>query len=254
MSIKIAFFDVDGTLYHNGTISESTRNAIGRLHERGVITAVCTGRNVIDGGRVARDLEIQNLVSFNGGIVLAGDQAVHSHAFDPQELAKISKFAKELQVPIVYHTLDQTVSEHADHPDIVDILTNWGISLPMPGLHNDNPVYQVNLYLEEAHDCAILDAFPGIFLYRWHAKAIDLQRSGVSKAIGVAKVIEHFGLKPEEAIAFGDGGNDVEMLTYVGTGVAMGNAVPPAKQAADYVTDAADADGIWNALKKLNVI
>jgi Cof subfamily protein (haloacid dehalogenase superfamily) len=242
VSIKIAFFDVDGTLYHNRTIADSTRNAIHRLHEEGIITAVCTGRNVIDGGAVARELEIPNLVSFNGAIALAEGQIVHSYAFDPEELAKISKFAKELQVPIVFHTLEQTVSEQADHPDIVEILSNWGISLPIAGLHNDNPVFQVNLYLQEAHDRTILDAFPGIFLYRWHQKAIDLQRSGVSKAIGVAKMIEHFGLKPEDAIAFGDGGNDVEMLSYVGTGVAMGNAVPTAKRAADYVTDSVDDD------------
>ena len=63
-----------------------------------------------------------------------------------------------------------------------------------------------------------------------------------------------FIARREEIIAFGDGGNDVDMLEYAGIGVAMGNAGEDVKAAADYVTTAIDDDGIFNALKHFNVI
>ena len=55
-------------------------------------------------------------------------------------------------------------------------------------------------------------------------------------------------------VVFGDGKNDVDMLTHAGFGVAMGNACEEAKAAADYVTDDVDENGIFNALRHFNVI
>lgn len=55
-------------------------------------------------------------------------------------------------------------------------------------------------------------------------------------------------------MAFGDGGNDTDMLEFVGTGIAMGNAADAAKAAADYITDDVEHDGIFNALKHFGVI
>ena len=66
--------------------------------------------------------------------------------------------------------------------------------------------------------------------------------------------MEYFGIAPEEIIAFGDGGNDIEMLRYAGIGVAMGNAADEVKQIADYVTTGVDNNGIAQALQHFNLI
>ena len=58
----------------------------------------------------------------------------------------------------------------------------------------------------------------------------------------------------EQTIAFGDGRNDVEMLTEVGLGIAMGNGAIEAKAVADYVTDDIDKDGILKALNHFSLI
>ena len=55
-------------------------------------------------------------------------------------------------------------------------------------------------------------------------------------------------------MAFGDGENDIEMLRFVGVGVAMGNGGDAVKAAADYVTDAVDEDGIAKALRHFGLI
>lgn len=65
-----------------------------------------------------------------------------------------------------------------------------------------------------------------------------------TKATGVAWVLESLGISPADAVAFGDGHNDIEMLQFVGTGIAMGNAHPEVVRAAKWVTGTNDEDGI----------
>ena len=73
-------------------------------------------------------------------------------------------------------------------------------------------------------------------------------------AVGIDKIIEHYGISLHETMAFGDGGNDMAMLRHAGIGVAMGNAGDEVKEAADYVTDSVDDDGVMNALRHFDVI
>ena len=70
------------------------------------------------------------------------------------------------------------------------------------------------------------------------------------KGMGLSTIIARHGIKPEETMAFGDGGNDMSIIKKAGIGVAMGNANEPLKNAADYITDSVDEDGIYKALKR----
>ena len=67
-------------------------------------------------------------------------------------------------------------------------------------------------------------------------------------------VLRQAGISPEETMAFGDGFNDMGMLSYAGIGVAMGNAHDPVKQKADFVTKSVDDDGILHALRHFGVL
>jgi hypothetical protein len=89
---------------------------------------------------------------------------------------------------------------------------------------------------------------------RWNPDFTDLIPADGGKSVGIQQLLEHFGLSQEETMAFGDGGNDIEMLQYVHLGVAMGNGTQNVKAAADYVTDSVDEDGIWNALVHFGLI
>ena len=89
---------------------------------------------------------------------------------------------------------------------------------------------------------------------RWNPLFTDVVPQGSSKAVGIDKIIEHYGISLDETMAFGDGGNDMAMLRHAGIGVAMGNAGDEVKAVADYVTDSVDKDGIWNALRHFDVI
>ncbi|MBR5049700.1 MAG: HAD hydrolase family protein, partial [Erysipelotrichaceae bacterium] len=58
----------------------------------------------------------------------------------------------------------------------------------------------------------------------------------------------------EQCAAFGDSENDIPMLRAAGLGVAMGNAMESAREAADYITDNASEDGVYKALKKFGIL
>jgi Cof subfamily protein (haloacid dehalogenase superfamily) len=82
----------------------------------------------------------------------------------------------------------------------------------------------------------------------------DVIRDEVNKGFAVQKVVDLLGFKPEEAIAFGDGMNDKEMLSLVGTGFAMGNAHPDLFQYAKYKTTDVENSGVFNGLKSLELV
>ena len=107
--------------------------------------------------------------------------------------------------------------------------------------------YQLNAYMPPEMDEPFGAAVPGYKAVRWNDVFADVIPADGGKAQGMARMLERFGLGFDQCIAFGDGGNDIEMLRAAGIGVAMGNAAPAVKAAADYITDSVDEDGIWNA-------
>lgn len=79
--------------------------------------------------------------------------------------------------------------------------------------------------------------------------SIDLIHRDVSKATGLARLGARLGIDPADMLAFGDGGNDLSMLEFVGTGVAMANAPDNVKQAADAMTGSNDDAGVLTYLE-----
>ncbi|MEM4447203.1 MAG: phosphoglycolate phosphatase [Candidatus Jordarchaeales archaeon] len=81
--------------------------------------------------------------------------------------------------------------------------------------------------------------------------AIHLCDPNVSKAIGVKIVLSRLGLSGEEAVAIGDGANDIDLLKSCGYGVALKNAPRSLKEIADYVTEKPYGEGFVEAVTKV---
>ena len=77
---------------------------------------------------------------------------------------------------------------------------------------------------------------------------------GVTKGTALQTIENRIGVRYEETMAFGDGGNDISMLRHAGIGVAMGNAKDDVKVIADYVTASVDDNGIADALKHFGIL
>jgi Cof subfamily protein (haloacid dehalogenase superfamily) len=80
---------------------------------------------------------------------------------------------------------------------------------------------------------------------------VEMSAPGVTKATGLAALARRLGIEAADVIAFGDMPNDVAMLRWAGRGVAVANAHPAAKAAADEVTLSNEADGVATYLDHL---
>lgn len=80
---------------------------------------------------------------------------------------------------------------------------------------------------------------------------IDLIQPGIHKAYGLTVLRDALHIPFQQMCAFGDGGNDIAMLRQVGLGVAMANAQPEVKAAADAVTGTNEASGVLTYLEGL---
>ena len=95
---------------------------------------------------------------------------------------------------------------------------------------------------------------PNLTVSRWNPYFADVNVADTNKASGMADIADYLGFSLDESMAFGDGGNDISILRRAGTGVAMGNAGITVKNAADYVTDSIDSDGVSRALRHFGII
>ncbi len=81
--------------------------------------------------------------------------------------------------------------------------------------------------------------------------SIDLIVPGCHKASGLKRLAERWGITPRQCAAFGDGGNDIEMLKYCGHSYAMENASREVKNAAKYLCPSNEEDGVLVTLEKI---
>ena len=131
----------------------------------------------------------------------------------------------------------------------VNVLDNFDFEKLM-----DKKVYQmmVGCYKEEYAD--ILRDVDGARITAWWTRAADITPANGNKGVGVRKILDYYHLDKENAIAFGDGTNDIEMLEAVGTGVAMGNATDDVKAVAGAICGHVAEDGIYHYCKEQGLI
>lgn len=110
----------------------------------------------------------------------------------------------------------------------------------------EEDIYQIILGCRESDHPDIIRGTKGVGItFSWD-RAADVIPAGSGKAQAIQKIIAYYQLDASQAMAFGDGYNDMEMLQTVGTGVAMGNAAPQLKAVADDVCGFVGEDGIYH--------
>ena len=120
-------------------------------------------------------------------------------------------------------------------------------------IHNQD-VFLLCLFANDEAVDKYIHEFPHLTFKRWHPYVLNVLKEDVSKSLAILKTLEFFGIDKMDAIAFGDGENDIDMFELVGLGKAMGNANDTLKNVADFVTKKSSDDGIEYALKKFMII
>ncbi|MFP3728202.1 Cof-type HAD-IIB family hydrolase [Priestia filamentosa] len=256
---KLIFFDIDGTLLdHNKELPATTKEAIKHLKEEGHVVAIATGRAPFMYKELRKELDINTYVSFNGQYVVVDGKVIHQDFLNADELKKLTELSEEKGHPLVYMDDKNMKSNHAEHLYIKESIDSLKLKDNIlsyePQFYTENPVLQTLLFCVEEQQEFYKKEIPEFSFVRWHEYSMDVLPSGSSKARGIQRVIQTLGFNTEDTYAFGDGLNDVEMLQFVGHGIAMGNAHHSVKKVAKYVTDDVDKDGILKGLRMLHLI
>ncbi len=257
--IKAVFFDIDGTLvsFQTHRIPDSAQLAVQQLRRRGIKVFIATGRH----WRVINNLgklEFDGYITLNGSCCYAGkDKVIYKRTIPFEDIRRLLELEKGAEAfPCIF------VREKGMFINYVNELTDEVFRLlnfPEPpqldineALKEEN--FQLIAFFKPDQEAKIMEELPGCEAMRWTSLFTDIVPAGGSKQVGMKKILEYYGIRSEECMAFGDGGNDIPMLQYAGIGVAMGNARPEVQQVANFVTSSVDDNGIVFALKHFGIL
>ena len=254
---KILFFDVDGTLYNSEKrLPASAKEALFSARRNGYEIAIATGRAPFMIKSLLEELEIDTYVTFNGQYVVYKGQVIFTDSIPNDYLQRIIDFGERRDEPVVFLNEREMVASVPHNEKVAVSLATLKFPYPRTdaAFYKEQKVYQTLIFVEEKDEHLYQEAFPHVQLVRWHPYACDILPVAGSKARGIKKILEHVGKTMDDAVAFGDGLNDIEMLEAVGTGVAMGNGHEKAKEAADVIALHVDEDGIYKVMNELGMI
>ncbi len=254
--IKAVFFDIDGTLYSHTQkrVPPGSVAALKQLQAKGIKIGLATGRHPKELYVLPEDVHFDASILLNGQLCL--DENGHVFVEEPlsdERRERLLWFYGQHICPVILisrkRLLINFINEQAN---VLAHLTNAAVPEGVP--EPDEVFYMASLVADETLDGKLRECLPGFDLVRWHDCGVDVIPPGGGKVLGITRFMERTGIAREEIMVFGDSENDRHMLEFAGIGVAMGNGSMTAKQAADYVTDGIDEDGLYHALQHFHVL
>lgn len=258
---RLVATDLDGTLLRKDkTVSERTRESLRRAQAAGIIVAIVTGRPVRRARVIAREVGVSGLaVCCNGGIVydLATDQVVLD-AMMPGEVAQQLVADVRAAVPGVCFATERGLAFghdpiYATHNTIIEDetpLCDDAHTLCAEGVtklivrHPTMPIEDLWAITRDIAGDAATATHSG-------APFIEVSAMGITKATALAHLCDRLGIAQSETIAIGDMPNDLPMLAWAGHSVAVANAHPEVRAAADEITASNEEDGVARVLERL---
>lgn len=251
MAYRIVFFDIDGTLLDDDKqIPEDAIDAVHKLKASGIEPVIATGRAPYFFQPIAEKLGIDSWVSLNGAYVVYRGEEVYERTIPIADLERLVGLAAHNGHPLVFQGKHKFYASEEGHSAIFDSVESLRVRHPEvnPDFWRTESVYQAFLHCQSHEEHLYPGELPNLRFVRWHPYAMDVLTSTGSKADGIAALLKLLGLKKEEAVAFGDGLNDKEMLELVGLGIAMGNSHEQLLPFADHVTTRVEEGGVRNGL------
>ncbi|WP_125604500.1 Cof-type HAD-IIB family hydrolase [Lapidilactobacillus bayanensis] len=263
MTQKLIALDLDGTTLNNQSqITKETARVLKKAEAAGNLVAIATGRPNRISVNYYHQLQLHSpMVNFNGGLIHVPGQiwAGERDSTIPRELVfDVLKLKQELPIQMVAaEGKDFLFADQLADLDIgffptqlaADQILNEQTLMTDPTsltifLANKDQVYVKQVLGEK---------YPEIAMNSWggEVNALEIVHHGINKYAGVRYVADYFNIADEDIIAFGDEVNDLDMLTNVGWGVAMANAVPEIKGIANDVTTLTnDQNGLADYLQR----
>lgn len=277
MNRKMIFLDIDSTLYSHKTwsIPHSASEACRRAQDQGHILFLCSGRSPLQTGEFRRLDWIKGQVCCDGAYAEAEGKVIFRHPLEDGSAAYLNELAEACRANLSMHGLDENFTNTGGlafyREWFAELAMQWkklGRKGELPKLpqlyekaYQEQPIYMVDVFFRKDSDRdSFVKGLEG--RYSWAGILSTAENSlmggeitapGIHKGTGMLKAAAYYGISQADTIAFGDSANDTEMLKAAGVGVAMGNGAAAAKEAADWVTDDIEEDGLAHAFMKLGL-
>ncbi|WP_291289029.1 HAD family hydrolase [Enorma sp.] len=258
--IKLVASDMDGTLLdENGEVPPETFDLILALREKGIHFAASSGRRY---DRLCMFFEPvkdkMDFVAANGAQVYAAGELIDREVYSHQSIKRLAKTVGKFE-HLHLALFDRTKSFLLDDErafvrecdkDLPNIERIW--YLPTPDVN----IIKASIYCDDGHVMdyayALSRELGDDFVFAPSGSAwVDPIQRGVSKATGIQQVMDRYGIRREEVMAFGDSMNDYEIIRFAGTGCAMANARPALRAVADRVVGCNKDHAVQAELRKL---
>lgn len=234
--------DIDGTLVdHEGVLPQNVRRSIRQIKAAGVPVVLTTGRSWHATRPIFEQLELPTgpAIASNGAVIVQFPplELLSVRTFDPADV--IEKVLREHPTAaIAAEVIGVGYRVTRQFPD--GDLTGEIVEVSADELAGSD-VTRIIVRDPESSDAEFIDLAGRLGLHGvsysvgWSAW-LDIAPAGVNKASALAEVVAEMGFTAADVLAIGDGRNDIEMLTWAGRGVAVGDACADVQEAADSVT------------------
>lgn len=263
MTIKLVALDLDDTLLDPALgISAANLQAIRQVQQMGIMVTISTGRMYRSARPYAVQLGLETpLITYEGAWVKSAcsDQVLYSQPV-PQELAReVMLFLKDAGVH--FHSyyndclvMEKVTAEGRAYSQLarVDITVMADL---VAGLEHNQAMKIMAISYQESRFQEIEQQLKSLYGSQLHITRskphfLEVMHPLADKARALQVTADYLGIQRQEVMAVGDSYNDLEMIAWAGTGVAMGNAYPAVKQQADYITASNQDDGVALALQR----
>lgn len=259
---KLIFFDIDGTLWDDHMqIPDSTITTLKKLQDNGHRIFLCSGRSKAN----IRDPKLLSL-GFDGIVAACGNhievdgKVIYENILPPEMVKKVINVLKECHMPVVLegpecHWIDK--DGFKDDPFILYLFQ--ALEESSKELTVYEPDMRVNKFSADVLPDTDFDRVKAELgdefeILEHEGNVVEFVPKESSKATGIERLCQFLGVDQKDTYALGDSVNDLDMLSYVGHGIAMGNASEAAKAAAEYVTADIHEDGIMRAMEHYGLI
>lgn len=272
--IKMIGLDCDGTLLNDRKeLTPYSREVLLRAIDQGIVVLAATGRPLSGIPKEVKELPgIRYALTANGARIvdMKEDKVLHESTMSVETAVRILKVFEK------YDTYKEAFIGETGFTDAEDLkhAEEYGLIPSMVKYLRESRVPVADVVEELQEKKKSVDKVQALFKnIEEKEKAfleireiegteptgalhnnIEVNASGVNKGLGLLRLGELLGISREEIMACGDGMNDLEMLKEAGLGVAVANAVQPVKDAADYVTESNEEDGVANAIVKFALV
>ena len=271
---KILFLDIDNTLYSgkSGQVPSSAMWAIEKARRNGALVFLCTGRSKAEASGYL-DYPVDGFIFSSGTLITVGEEVIYDHPIAPENVEAIMALIRGCGMGVLLggaknayldeKCWDDVVNyfsrPEADEADKQRDMAKNGMAR-MKDRDMQDPIYKMGASKSHGSSFDTMRAvLPKPFrliqtLSSPEGDFGDISDGSIMKSDGIRRVLEYTGLTREDAVGIGDSGNDIDMIEFCGTGIAMGNASEDVKLLADWVTSDIDDDGILHAFEYIGVI